>query len=97
MDSGPIPPAEATSCTSRISTFLHKCQRSLHIRSRERGPRTLERLLLLVVAHPDASLPEVVGEMIATLNAQVTILISEKVPAGVLIDGLQNHRFIHFG
>ena len=73
------------------------------IESRKPGTQVLERPKILLVAEfdvPDTgeSLSEVCEdvEVIQALNTQVTSLISKDATPPAVLEGLQNHRFVHF-
>ncbi|KAH8991524.1 CHAT domain-containing protein [Lactarius akahatsu] len=53
---------------------------------------------LLLVAQPDSSLPTVGGEIqvVRSLDAEVTSLISEAATPAAVIDGFHRHPFVHF-
>ena len=73
------------------------------IKSRQPSSQALERPPILLVAEfdvPDSgeSLSEVCEdvEVIQTLNTEVTSLISKDATPAAVLEGLQNHRFVHF-
>jgi CHAT domain-containing protein len=74
------------------------------IQSRHRmpGSRSSERPSLLLVAQTDPSLPTVNGEiqvvqdLRASTNTEVTSLISAAATPAAVIDGFRRHQFVHF-
>ena len=71
------------------------------IQSRSRNPsssRSLDRPSVLLVSQPDPFLPTVEGEIevVQSLDAEVTSLISGAATPAAVLDGFQNHRFVHF-
>ena len=71
------------------------------IQSRSRNPsssRSLDRPSVLLVSQPDPFLPTVEGEIevVQSLDAEVTSLISGAATPTAVLDGFQNHRFVHF-
>ncbi|KAI0298378.1 CHAT domain-containing protein [Multifurca ochricompacta] len=70
------------------------------IESRKPSSQTSYQPSLLLVAHPDASLPGVLGEMevIQSLNSRlpVSTLSGKNATPAAVVEGLRHHGFAHF-
>jgi CHAT domain-containing protein len=66
--------------------------------SRDSGSRSSGRPSLLLVAQTDLSLPNVGDEIqvVRALDTEVTSLISEAATPSAVMDGFQQHQFVHF-
>ena len=68
------------------------------IESRKSGQKTSESPSMLLVAQPDESLlhawPEI--QHIQRVGTNVTSLISERATPSAVLEGLRDHRFVHF-
>ena len=99
---GPIPRADEVEGRLQYISDMYICSYtptlSALIESRSREPRPPQSLSLLLVAQPDASLPEAQAEIkvIQSLSAQVTSLISEHATSSAVIEGLGAHQLVHF-
>jgi CHAT domain-containing protein len=100
---GPIPPpTDDVDARPQYISDLYICSYtptlSALIESRSREPRPSGNASLLLVAQPDASLPEAQTEIkvIQGLSVQVTSLISEDATRSAVVDGLESHQLVHF-
>ena len=100
---GPIPSSEPSK--RYFSDFYipsYTPSLSALIESRRASPKMQEKPSLLLVAHPEDSLPGVRGEIKvikrAAVEARVTLarLVSSKSTPSTVIEGLRSSRFAHF-
>ena len=99
---GPIPQADDAEAKPQYFPDLYICSYtptlSALIESRSRDPPPSGKSSLLLVAQPDASLPDAQTEIkvIQALSVQVTSLISEDATSSAVVDGLGSHQLVHF-
>ena len=81
-----------------ISSYTPTLSALIQSRHRDSVSQSSHRPSVLLVAQPDPSLPTVRDEIkaIQALDADVTSLISEAATPATVIDGFQNHQFVHF-
>jgi tetratricopeptide (TPR) repeat protein len=78
------------SYTPTLSALIDSRSRNLHVPGRPR---------LLIVAQPDASLPDATEEISVVQSqrqVQVKSLISEHATSSAVIEGLRDHQLVHF-
>jgi len=98
---GPIPSTDDIDVKQYISD-LYICSYtpslSALLESRSRDSHFSENLSLLLVAQPDATLPDAQAEIkvVQALPVQVTSLISEDATSSAVVDGLRSHQLVHF-
>ncbi|KAI9433444.1 CHAT domain-containing protein [Lactarius psammicola] len=98
---GPIPSTDNVNVKQYISD-LYICSYtptlSALMESRCRDSHSSENPSLLLVAQPDATLPDAQAEIqvVQALPVQVTSLISEYATSSAVIDGLRSHQLVHF-
>ena len=81
-----------------ICSFTPTLSALVESRNRDPGSRSSSRPCILLVAQPDPSLPTVGGEIqvVQALDTEVTSLISADATPATVINGFQQHRFVHF-
>ena len=81
-----------------ICSYTPSLSALIQSRSRHSGSRSPDRPSVLLVAQTDPSLPTVRGEIqvVQALDTEVTSLISEAAIPAAVLDGFQNHPFVHF-
>ena len=81
-----------------ISSYTPSLSALIQSRSRDSSSRSLDRPSVLLVAQTDPFLPTVESEIevVQSLDADVTSLISGAATPAAVLDGFQNHRFVHF-
>ncbi|KAH9053584.1 CHAT domain-containing protein [Lactarius vividus] len=98
---GPIPSMDDVNFKQYFSD-LYICSYtpnlSALIKSRSRDSHSSENPSLLLVAQPDATLPDAQAEInvIQALPVQVTSFISEDATSSAVVDGLRSHQLVHF-
>ncbi|KAI9438179.1 hypothetical protein H4582DRAFT_2076788 [Lactarius indigo] len=97
---GPIPSKDGVNVKQYISD-LYICSYtpnlSALIESRSRDSLSSENPSMLLVAQPDATLPDTQAEIkvVQALPVLVTSLISENATSSAVVDGLRSHRLLH--
>ena len=81
-----------------ISSYTPSLSALIQSRSRDSSSRSLDHPSVLLVAQTDPFLPTVESEIevVQSLDADVTSLISGAATPAAVLDGFQNHRFVHF-
>ena len=81
-----------------ICSYTPSLSALIQSRNRGSGSRPSDRPSVLLVAQTDPSLPTVRGEIqvVQALDTEVTSLISEAATPAAVLDGFQNHQFVHF-
>jgi CHAT domain-containing protein/tetratricopeptide (TPR) repeat protein len=99
---GPIPPTDEVEAKPKYISDLYICSYtptlSALIESRSRETHLSGNPSLLLVAQPDASLPEAQTEIkvVQGLSMQVTSLVSEDATRSAVVEGLGTHQLVHF-
>ena len=97
---GPIPSTDDGNVKQYFSDLFicsYTPTLSALIDSRSRNPHLSDRPSLLLVAQPDASLPDAQAEIavVQAVPVQVTSLISEDATSSAVVDRLRGHQLVH--
>src|SRR6201996_7184055 len=81
-----------------ICSYTPTLSALIQSRHRDSVSQSSDRPSVLLVAQPDPSLPTVGGEIqaVQALDTEVTSLISEAATPATVIDGFNQHGFVHF-
>jgi hypothetical protein len=98
---GPIPSDDGKSCyflDLYICSYTPTLSALIQSRRRDSNSRSSDSPSILLVAQPDLSLPTVGGEIqvVQTLEAEVTTLVSEAATPATVIESFHRHQLAHF-
>ena len=81
-----------------ICSYTPSLSALIQSRNRDSSSRSSDRPSVLLVAQTDPSLPTVGGEIqvVQSLDAKVTSLLSGAATPGTVLRGFHHHRFVHF-